>query len=287
VIFGGAVVRALRHDELLDCWMRVRVRAEQMLSAHPAAVHGEDSAGDVVAGGRTEVEGGAGDVFGLAPAGGGDALEDLAVAGFVGLEGLGIGGCEVAGCDGVDLDAFGGPLVGERLGELGDAAFAGGVGGYANASLKAEEGGDVDDFAAACAKAAARDHVAGRELGELKDAGEIDLKNLLPVFEGDLFGGGAQDGSGVVDEDVDAAKSFFDLGEEIFGTAGGGEIGAKGFGVFAYGFGGLGGGAAIAVAGDRGPRLRECDGDGCAETAGRAGDESYFVVEAEAFEDVC
>jgi hypothetical protein len=287
VILGGAVVRALRHDVLLDCWMRVRVRAEQILSAHPAAVHGENSAGDVIAGRRAEVEGGAGDVFGLAPACGGDALEDLAVAGLVGPEGLGVGSGEVAGCDGVDLDAFGGPLVGERLGELSDAAFAGGVGGYANAALKAEEGGDVDDFAAVCADAAARDHVTGRELGELEDAGEIDLKDLLPIFEGDLFGSGAEDGSGVVDEDVDAAESLFDLGEQIFGTVGRGEIGAKGCGVFAYRFGGFSRGAAVSMAGDGCSCLRECDRNGCAEAAGGTGDERYFVVEAEAFEDVC
>jgi hypothetical protein len=268
VIFGGAVVRALRHDVLLDCWMRVRVRAEQMLSAHPAAVHGEDSAGDVVAGGRAEVESGAGDVFGLAPACGGNALEDLAVAGLIGLEGFGVGGGEVAGCDGVDLDAFGSPLVGEGLGELGYSAFAGGVGGNSDAALKAQEGGDVDDFAAVCAKAAAWDHVAGGELGELKDTGEIDLKDLLPVLEGDLFGSGAKNGSGVVDEDVDAAESFFELGEEIFGAVGGGEIGAKGCGVLAYGFGGFSRGAAVAMAGDCGSCLRECDGYSCAETAG-------------------
>ena len=287
VIFSGSVVRALRHDVLLDCWMRVRVRVEQMLSAHPAAIYGENSAGDVIAGGRTEVEGGACDVFRLAPASGGDALEDLAIAGFVGLEGLGVCSGEVAGCDGVDLDAFGGPLVGEGLGELGNSSFAGGVSGYANASLKAEEGGDIDDFAAVCAEAATRDHVACGELGELKDAGEIDLKNLLPIFERDLFGCGAEDGSGVVDEDVDAAESFFDLGEQIFGTVGGGEIGAKGRGVFAYGFGGFSRGAAVAMAGDGGPCLRERDGDGCAEPAGGTRDQRYLVVEAKAFEDVC
>jgi hypothetical protein len=202
------------------------------------------------------------------------------------LQGFGVGGGEVAGGDGVDLDSLGGPLVGEGLGELGDSAFAGGVGGDANASLKAEEGGDVDDFAAVCAEAAAGDHVAGGELGELKDAGEIDLKDLLPVFEGDLFGGGAENGSGVVDEDVDAAESFFDLGEEIFGAGGGGEIGAKGCGVFADGCGGLRGSAAVAVTGYGGSRLRESDGDGGAEAAGGAGDEGYLVVEAEAFEDV-
>ena len=83
----------------------------------------------------------------MAPAAGGDAFEDLAVAGLVGLEGFGVGGGEVAGSDGVDLDALGRPLVGEGLGELGDSALAGGVGGDADAALEAEERGDVDDLA--------------------------------------------------------------------------------------------------------------------------------------------
>ena len=90
---------------------------------------------------------GSGEVFRLAPASGGDAFEDLAVAGLVSLQGFGVGGVDVAGGDSVDLNVFGRPLVGEGLGELGDAALAGGVGGDADAALEAEERGDVDDLA--------------------------------------------------------------------------------------------------------------------------------------------
>ena len=109
------------------------------LPAHPAAVHGEDGAGDVVRGSRGEEQGCAGEVFGLTPATGRDALEDLAAARLVRLQGLGVAGGKVAGCDGVDLDALGGPFVGERLGELSDAAFAGRVGRDADAALEGEE----------------------------------------------------------------------------------------------------------------------------------------------------
>ena len=63
-------------------------------------------AGDVVGCGGGEEDGGPGEVRRLAPAPSGDALEDLAVAGFVGLEGFGVGRGEVAGRDGVDLDAL-------------------------------------------------------------------------------------------------------------------------------------------------------------------------------------
>jgi hypothetical protein len=172
VILGGAVVRALRHDVLLGflmlgCLFRLRwerILSVHLLSAHPPAVDGEDGAGDVIAGGRAEIEGGACEILGLAPACCWDAVEDLAIAGLVGLESFGVGGGEVAGGDGVDLDSLGGPLVGESLGELCDSAFARGVGWDADASLKAEEGSDVDDLATVYAEAAARNHVAGCEL---------------------------------------------------------------------------------------------------------------------------
>ena len=214
-----------------------------------------------------------------------DAFQDLAVAGLVGLEGFGVGGGEVARGDGVDLDVFGGPLVGEGFGELGDSALGGGVGGDADAALEAEQGGDVDDFAGGLPG----DEVAGGELGELEDAGEVDLQDLLPVFEGDVFGGVAEDGAGVVDEDVDVAELRFDLGEEGLGAGGGGEVGLEGGGFSAGGddcCGGLVGGAAVAVDGDGGSGLGEGSGDGCTESAGGSGDEGDFIVEAEEVEDV-
>ncbi len=159
------------------------------------------------------------------------------------------------------------------------AAFAGGVGGDADASLKAEERGDVDDLAVA-----ARDHVAGCELGELEGTGEVDLEDTVPVFERDLFRSGAVYGAGVVDEDVDAAQGGDDLGEEMFGSVGGGEIGLEGVGCATGGLdggGGIVGGAAVAVAGYGGSGLRECCGNGGSEAAGSTGDEGDFVVEAE------
>ena len=256
----------------------------EFLAAHPTAVYGEDGSSDVVACGGAEEECCSGEVLGLAPSGGGDALEDLAVAGLVGLESFGVGRREVAGSDGVDLDAPGGPLVGKGLGELGDASFGGRVGGNADASLEAEERGDVDDLAVASG-----DHVAGGQLRELEGAGEVDLEDALPVFESYLFGGGAMDGAGVVDEDVDAAEGGDDLTEEVLGAAGAGEVGLEGLRGAACGFdsvGGVVGGAAIAVAGYGGSGLREGDGDGGSEAAGGAGDEGYLVVETEEVEGV-
>ena len=61
----------------------------------------------------------------------------------------------------------------------------------------------------------------------MEDAGEVDLEDMLPVFEGDVFGRCAVDGSGIVDEDIDAAELLFDLAKESFCASGGGEIYVK------------------------------------------------------------
>jgi len=62
------------------------------LTAHPSAVYGDDGSGDVVAGMGAEEESGSGEILRLSPAACGDAFEDLAVAGLVGLQGFGVGG---------------------------------------------------------------------------------------------------------------------------------------------------------------------------------------------------
>ena len=120
----------------------------------------------------------------------------------------------------------------------------------------------------------------------MEDAGEVDLQNGLPVFEGGVLGGGAGDGSGVVDEDVDVAEVLMYSVEEGFGAGGGGEIGLEGGCVGTDSGGGFGGGAAVAVDCDLRSGLCECDGDGGAETAGCSCDKGDFAVEAKEFEDV-
>ena len=175
----------------------------------------------------------------------------MAVAGFVGLQGFGVGGGEVAGGDGVDLNVLGGPLVGEGFGELGYSAFGGGVSGDSDAALEAEERGDVNDLAWCLAS----NEISGDELGELEDAGEVDLQDLLPGFEGGVDGGVAVDGAGVVDEDVDAAEVGFDGGEERFRAGGGGEIGLEGGGGATDGRGCFVGSPAVSVDGYGGSGL--------------------------------
>src|SRR5215208_4597606 len=111
-------------------------RSSLLLSSHPAAVDAEDVAVDVVARGRGEEDGRARQVRRLAPAPGGDAFEYLPVTRLVLLQRGRVVGAHVAGRDGVDTDAFGRPLVGERLGQLRDAALRRRVGRHRQAALE-------------------------------------------------------------------------------------------------------------------------------------------------------
>src|SRR6185369_4458960 len=84
-------------------------------SSHPASIDDEYVAVHVVTSARGKEDCGAGDVFGFAPATGGNALEDLAIACFVGLQRCRVGGAHVARRDCVYVDPVFGPLVCKRL----------------------------------------------------------------------------------------------------------------------------------------------------------------------------
>src|SRR5260370_24730061 len=170
------------------CWMQFRgqwsrsVYRPIRLPPHPSAIHGKDGAGHVVAGRRTEVKSRAGEILRLSPARGGDAFEDLPIASLVGLQGFRVGRSEVTGGDGIDLNTLRRPFVGERFCQLGNAAFAGGVGRHADTALEAEQRRDVNDLAAVHTDSSAWDHVATSKLRELKDARKMALNDQLPVF---------------------------------------------------------------------------------------------------------
>src|SRR6266545_7620813 len=91
------------------------LEASPSSAPHPSAVDDEQVTAHVVARPRGEVDGGSGDVFGVAPTAGRDTLENLTIARFVFAKRFGVGGADVAGRDGVDVDAFGAPLVGESF----------------------------------------------------------------------------------------------------------------------------------------------------------------------------
>jgi len=102
----------------------------------------------------------------------------------------------------------------------------------------------------------------------------------LPILEQCVLGGAAVNGAGIVDEDIEATEMLFDLIEEIFGARDLCKIRLKGHGVRAYSFSGGGSRSAIPVDGYLGAGLRECDGDGCAQTAGGACYERHLTVQA-------
>ena len=131
---------------------------------------------------------------------------------------------------------------------------------------------------------AASEHAPGGELREREDAGQINLKDFLPLGERMVLGRFAVDGAGVVDEDVDLREAGRDLIEEMLCAGGIGKISGKRSCSAADRFdvrGSFCGRAAIAVAGKGGACLCKCNGHGGAEPGGCAGDERGEAVEAE------
>src|SRR5271157_1096743 len=168
---------------------------------HPTAIDHQHMAVQIIAGGGSQENGNAGEILGSTPAAGGDAVEDGAAAGGIGAQSGGIVGGHIAGSDGVDVDALGGPFIGERLGQLGDCAFGGGIGRDQDAALEGQQRSDVDNFAAALCE-----HVAAGQLAEAEDRVEIDLDDVGPIPGGIIHGRGAADDAGIVNEDVDGAE---------------------------------------------------------------------------------
>src|ERR1035437_7516907 len=93
----------------------------------PAAVHVHDRAVHVIGVLRREKQDWFRDVFRLAPARFGNAGENGLVALLVLADRARVFRGDVAGRNGVEVAAFLGQLVGERLGDAGNAALAGGV----------------------------------------------------------------------------------------------------------------------------------------------------------------
>ena len=92
-------------------------------SSQPASVDDEYVAVNVIAGARGEEDGGAGDVFRIAPAARRNSFENLSVARFVSLKRGGVGRAHVARGDCVDVDSVFGPFICKCFRELRDAAF--------------------------------------------------------------------------------------------------------------------------------------------------------------------
>ena len=124
-----------------------------------------------------------------------------AAAHRVGLQRRRVVGAHVAGGDRVHVDALARPLVGERLGELGDAPLGRRIGGDEDPALEGEQRGDVDDLAAAVGE-----HVAAGGPAHPEHRVEVDVEDREPVLVARLGGGRAPDRAGVVDDDVERTR---------------------------------------------------------------------------------
>ena len=56
------------------------------------------------------------------------------------------------------------------------------------------------------------------ELAEAEGAGEVHLEHLLPRIDAVVFGGGAVDRAGIVDQDVGRSHVGSDVGEKAVGA---------------------------------------------------------------------
>jgi hypothetical protein len=94
---------------------------------------------------------------------------------------------DIAGCDSVDADTLGSPLVAESLCELRNTAFAGRIRRHRQATLEAEQRRDVDDRASTAVRVCvAGEHVCADFTAEREDRTQIDLQDIVPVVVREL-----------------------------------------------------------------------------------------------------
>ena len=122
----------------------------------------------------------------------------------------------------------------------------------------------------------------------MEDAGQVHLQHGHPVVQRELDCFVAEDGAGVVHEDIDLPESFDRVIDQNFGRSGVRQVGGEGDRVAACAGDGVGcllGGATIAVTGDGGASLCESDCDGCAQARCRAGNQCLFAVKLKFLQD--
>ena len=117
------------------------------LPTHPSTIDGEDYSVYVIGRRRGQIDDGAFHVFRISPSSCGYATQDLFGTHRIGPKGFCVIRFDVPRGNGVDVDAFACPFVGQGHGQSGNASFTCSVAGYGDASLKAEEGCGEHDFA--------------------------------------------------------------------------------------------------------------------------------------------
>ncbi len=185
------------------------------------------------------------------------------------------------GGNAVDGEIVAGSFFSEGFGEGDDAGLGGAVSHGVGVAFLAGDGGDVDDAAVVVTEHVGDDGAAAEE-----DAGEVDVEDLLPIFDGIVPCGviGASD-AGVGDEDVDAPVA----GEgRLGGVLDGGSAGDVN-GVSGDGSEGKGGGELclrvlqqvfVAIPeGDGCAGIKQARGDGEADALSGAGDNGGAMSE--------
>ena len=116
----------------------------------------------------------------------------------------------------VDVDAAAGPLVGERLGQLRQAALRRRVGGHEDAALEGEQRAMLTILPARL-RAISRRPTSRRQP---ERARQVDGQHEIPVLVGVLGRRRAADRAGVVDQDVDRAEGGLGVVDDRAGAAG-------------------------------------------------------------------
>src|SRR5918998_3671072 len=101
--------------------------------------------------------------------------------------------------DRVHADVVLGPLDGEHLGQHDQAGFGGGVVSDARAGHGPGGRGDVDDIP----RPPLPYHPVGRSARAQERRSQVDPEDVVPLFDGQIQGGGRRKDTGTVDENVE------------------------------------------------------------------------------------
>src|SRR5712692_4736222 len=181
------------------------------LPPHPRSVDYKNVNMHIVTGRGSEKDSRTSQVFGVSPTAGRNTFQNLPVACFVLLQSLGVVGTHVTGRDRVDIDALCRPLIGQCLGKLRYSTLGGSVRGHRDASLKCQQGRDIDDLS----RLFSLDKSSSSELAQLEYAVQVDLQHRHPVIITVVHRRSAANGSRIVDKNVDGSERLC-LVEQLF-----------------------------------------------------------------------
>src|ERR1035437_3343095 len=259
---------------------RLFLNSPKFSAGQPAAVHVYDGAVHVIRLLGSEEQDRLRDIFRFAPARFGNAGENGFITFLVFANRTGVFGGDVTRRDGVGVDAFLRQFVGERLGDAGNAAFAGRVTGHNDAALKRKHRSDVHNLEPRIGVrfiATAGEPPFAHGLREEKRRGQVDLDDGVPIGLRMVNNRRAFDDAGAIDEHVHTTSLLHNFGDEVAGALLRELAEVLGVsGAFRTEFFGLGGGFRLVTdvhADDMSAFARERQRDGLADSAAGTGDD--------------